>query len=220
MSSGWYRRVDPALATSNPAGYRARIARMHADQRLRHLRSLSHEQMCQHLRAMLTEDGLVRGAEVDVSVTFWGGAFDVRIRLGHPDPGGSFVYRESLPSSVHAAIIDALRELAREARMVRPKFTIRIHNEPFSMVQVEGFFDATRQLAASELVPNRFVVRYCPEQQERGTVDPAYVTLFAHLTTAQGEAVCVELCNTTHWGYEERFAGWVRQRAAEWAVLG
>ena len=88
----------------------------------------------------------------------------------------------------------------------------------FGMVPLEGFLDVSRQLVASELVPRGFDLRYSPEHHERGTVDPAQVTLFAHLTTDQDEAVSVELCSTAHWGYEERLAGWVRQRAAEWEV--
>jgi hypothetical protein len=210
--------VDPALASLNPAGYRKRIAQLHANERKQHLRSLSHEQMCQHLRAMLTKDGLIPRGEVDVRITFRGGAFDVLIRFGHPKQSSSFVYSEEFPPSVHGALIDALRELAREARMVRPTFTIKFHNEPFSMVPVEGFLDISRQLVASQLVPRRFHLRYSSEHHERGTVEPAYVTLFAHLTTDQREAVSVELCSTTHWGYEERLGLWVRQRAAEWAV--
>ena len=210
--------VDPALASLNPAAYRKRIAQLHANEREQHLRALSQEQMCQHLRAMLTKDGLIRRGEVEVRITFWGGAFDVLIRFGHPDQSGSFVYREEFPPSVHAALIDALRELARQARMVRPTFTIKFHDEPFSMVPVEGFLDISRKLAACELVPLRFHLRYSSEHHERGTVEPAYVTLFAHLTTDQRESVSVELCSTTHWGYEERFSAWVRQRSAEWAV--
>jgi hypothetical protein len=218
VSTGWSRPVDPALAVRNPAGYRARIDLMHGDELLRHLRSLSHEQMCQHLRAVLPKEALVRRGEVDVRINFWGGAFDAGIGFGNAKLRGSFQYRDGLPPSVHAAVLHASRELAREARMVPPKFTIRFHNEPFSMAPLEGFFDVSRQLVASDLVPRRFDLRYSPEHQERGTVDPAYVTLFAHLTTDHGEPVSVELCSTTHWGYEERLAAWVRQRAAEWAV--
>ena len=218
MSKGWSRPVDPALAVRNPAGYRARIDLMHADELRRHLRSLSHEQMCQHLCAVLPQKALMRRGEVEVSINFWGGTFDAGIRFGRFGLSGGLHYREGFPPAVHAAILRASRELAREAGMVPSKFTIRFHNEPFSMAPLEGFLDVSRLLVASELVPRRFYLLYTPEQQERGIVDPAFVTLFAHLTTDQEEAVSVELCSTTHWGYEERLAGWVRQRAAEWGV--
>jgi hypothetical protein len=218
VSTGWSRPVDPALAMRNPAGYRARIDLMHADELLRHLRSLSHEQMGHHLRAVLPKAALMRGGEVDVGITSWSVAFEVGIRFGNAELSAGFQYRDGLPGAAHAAVLRASRELAREAGMIAPKFAIRFHNEPFSLVPLESFFDVSRQLVASELAPQSFYLRYSPEHRERGAVDPAFVTLFAHLATDQGEAVSVELCATTHWGYEERLAGWVRQRAAEWAV--
>jgi hypothetical protein len=218
VSRGWSRPVDPALAVRNPAGYRARIDLMHTDELLRHLRSLSHEQMGHHLRAVLPKEALVRRGKVDVFIHLWGVAFDVGIRFGNAELSGGFQYRDGLPAAAHAAVLRASRELAREAGMVLSTFTIRLHNEPFSLIPLEGFLEVSRQLVASELVPRRFYLRYSPEHRERGTVDPAFVTLFAHLTTDHDEAVSVELCSTTHWGYEERLAGWVRQRAEEWAV--
>jgi hypothetical protein len=216
VSRGWSRPVDPGLAVLNPAGYRARIDLMHGDEHSRHLRSLSHEQMGHHLRAVLPKGALVRRGKVEVFIQKWGVAFDVGIRFGNAERG--FQYRDGLPAALHAAVLRASRELAREAGMVLSTFTIRFHNEPFSLAPLEGFFEVSRQLVASELVPRRFYLRHSREHHERGTVEPAFVTLFAHLTSDQNEAVSVELCSTTHWGYEERLSGWVRQRAAEWKV--
>jgi hypothetical protein len=218
VSRGWSRPVDPALALRNPAGYRARIDLMHADELLRHLRSLSHEQIGHHLRAVLPREALMPRGEVDVGIQFWSGAFDVGIRFGNSELSGGFQYRDGLPGAAHAAVLRASRELAREAGMVGPTFTIRFQNEPFSLAPLEGFFEVSRQLVATELAPRRFYVGYSPEHHERRTVDPAFITLFAHLMTDQEEPVSVELCSTTHSGYEERIAGWVRQRAAEWGV--
>jgi hypothetical protein len=218
MSTGWSRPVDPSLAIRNPAGYRARIDLMHADELLRHLRSLSPEQMCHHLRAVLPKAALARAGEVNVRINLWRVAFDVGIAFGDRDHSGNLYYRDGLPGAVHASVLRASRDLAREARMVGPKFAIRFHQEPFSLVPLEDFLDVSRQLVATELVPRRFHLLHSPDQHDRGTVDPAFVTLFAHLTTDHEEAVSVELCSTSHWGYEERIAAWVRQRAAEWNV--
>ena len=218
----WSRPVDPALATRNPAGYRARVALMDAQELLKHLRSLSQEQMCQHLRAVLTPGALKRRGEVGVGIEFWGGSLEASIRFGKHGANGNVHYRDGFPPTVHAAVLSGARELAREERMALPEFTIRFARgrgfEPFSLAPIEGFLDSSRALVASELVPRRFVLMRYPEQQERGTVDPAYVTLFAHLTTDRGEAVGVELCSTTHPGYEERLVGWATQRAAEAGV--
>ncbi|HEY6559175.1 MAG TPA: hypothetical protein VI072_17950 [Polyangiaceae bacterium] len=218
---GWSRPIDPTLATINPDGYRARVALCDDDQLLQHLRSLSPEQLRQHLHAVLPRAALQSGAGVHVQVQFTGDGLSASFRFGDLTGAGSVgsvAYRDRFPSAVHDAMIWAAREFANEARLTRLEFAIRFELASFSIAPLERSMEFTRGLVAGKLVPRRYVAVHYPQQRDRGTVDPPYVALFADLTTDLEEAVCVELCRTEHPGHQEALIAWAEQRAREASV--
>lgn len=202
----------------NPDGYRARVELCDAEQLLRHLSSLSREQLRHHLRAVLPKGALQRGAHVSVRIHFGGGGLNVAIDFGPAAAGaeaGSVSYQDRYPSLVHDAMIAAARELAREVGMQRLEFIVRFELAFFSLTPLEHFVRSTRELLGSQLVLRRLLAVHYAEYRERGTLEPAHLALFAYLSTDQDEPVCVELCRTEHPGHQEALLAWAEQRARE-----
>jgi len=192
--------LHPSLAVLNPEAYRARFALMEHPERARYLDSLTAPQLLDHLRVIEPLHLQARKGLVHV-------LFD------HVAGTGPFSSPRSDPK-----YISAKRELAREAHL-RLTFTIRFHSEPFTLVRIDPFMDICQKLVASAVTPQRFILRYFPELQDRGSsVEPASVILFACLQTEHREDVQVELSRTSHPGYEDRLVSWARDRAAEFSV--
>ncbi len=170
---------------------------------------------------MLPRAALQPGAGVHVQIQFTGAGLSASLGVGdiaRAGSVGSVAYSDRFPSEVHGAMIWAARELANEVRMTRLEFGVRFVFDVFSLAPLERHLEFTRGLVAGKLIPRRYVAVHYSSHQERGTVEPACVVLFADLTTDLEEAVCVELCRTQHPAYQETLIAWAEQRARESTV--
>jgi len=180
-----------------------------------YLRSLTNEELHDHMIAMVPESVFVRNGVMDIAIELrrstaaLPSGFAFRVTFGS---AVCVTQGDAFPPTFLPKVLDAARRIGSEFHLARPKFRVEFQRFSFERSILERFVEDCATAVATPSTLRSMAILHIRKSYERGISSPAALQLSATLTTEYGEEVFADL-GTAEGPDREWAAAWATKHA-------